>query len=124
MTDLCTGCHKPAPRDWCWEGRHTGCPLVKPPRWATESVGIEQLWRRSQKQERSQMPCYEPPYDTPAEGKARRLLELSQREDRYIATLKDIEVVCKTIPDTADENAYALAQAILGIIDAEWGEKK
>lgn len=68
-------------------------------------------------------PCYEPPRD-PKEEQARRTLQFSQREDRYIATLKDIEVVCKTIPDTADENAYALAQAILGIIDAEWGEKK
>lgn len=31
---LCTGCHKPQPREWCWNGKPpTGCPSGKPPRW-------------------------------------------------------------------------------------------
>jgi hypothetical protein len=30
---LCDGCHKPAPREWCWDGRQSGCPSGKPPRY-------------------------------------------------------------------------------------------
>jgi ribosomal protein L37E len=29
---LCDGCHKPEPREWCWDGRQSGCPMGKPPR--------------------------------------------------------------------------------------------
>lgn len=68
------------------------------------------------------MPCYEPPRD-PKEEQARRTLQFSQREDKYIATLKDIEATCRD-PQWHKDTGDRLAQLILGIIDAEWGEKK
>ena len=30
---LCPGCSKPEPREWCWDGRQSGCPMRKPPRY-------------------------------------------------------------------------------------------
>jgi hypothetical protein len=37
------GCGKPAPADWCWDGRDLDCHLDYPPRWAAE--GNMNVWR-------------------------------------------------------------------------------
>jgi hypothetical protein len=30
---MCEGCNKPKPREWCWDGRTSGCPFLMPPRY-------------------------------------------------------------------------------------------
>jgi len=30
--ELCSGCRKPKPQEWCWDGREYGCPSGKPPK--------------------------------------------------------------------------------------------
>jgi len=30
---ICSGCSKPAPREWCWSGLQRGCPMGMPPRY-------------------------------------------------------------------------------------------
>ena len=39
--ELCAGCEKPPPREWCWAGWLTGCPSGMPPKYLT----VEVLWR-------------------------------------------------------------------------------
>ena len=37
--EMCDGCGKPKPREWCWDGRQSGCPSGMPPRYpATPSI--------------------------------------------------------------------------------------
>lgn len=45
---ICTGCAKPCPRDWCWDAKPVGCPMGRPPR----NVDSIDLWRICNDQER------------------------------------------------------------------------
>ena len=40
--ERCSGCQKPKPREWCWEGRQSGCPSGMPPRFAPTSITCPQ----------------------------------------------------------------------------------
>lgn len=44
----CTGCGKPEPNDWCWDGRLLDCPAGKPPR----HLGVLDLWKCLVEQEK------------------------------------------------------------------------
>lgn len=34
--EMCGGCNKPKPREWCWDGRQSGCPMGMPPRYPAQ----------------------------------------------------------------------------------------
>lgn len=70
------------------------------------------------------MPCYEPPESDPQVfDLAQQAMRLQAREQRYVATLKEIEEACRAqvyTPGGWGRPYSNLARHILDVIDSHW----
>jgi hypothetical protein len=107
---ICPGCDKPAPQEWCWDGRESGCPLGAPPRYPGIRIMTPQQYLEQTPQRRG---------DANLDRDLLRGANIDAVFRKYAATTRDGHVVLVVLPGEIAPFQIEMLKAIEAADDGE-----